>query len=137
MRKETVTCENLFTGEEETVDLYFHLTEAELTLLDLSANNKYSSYKEGDQHTNEENIVMFQKLISAAYGKKTENGQFIKNDEIRDAFLCSPAFSAFLTKMINGEIKIDEFILGCLPKSISKRMTIADGKPVIKQDVSK
>lgn len=131
MIKETVTCENIFTGEEETVDLYFHLTEAELTLLDLSANNKYSKYKEDNAYSNEENIKMFQKLISTAYGEKTEKGQFIKNDEIRDAFLCSPAFSAFLTKMINGEINLNEFILGCLPKSISKKMSIVDGKPVV------
>lgn len=131
MIKETVTCENIFTGEEETVDLYFHLTEAELTLLDLSANNKYSKYKEDNTYSNEENIKMFQKLISTAYGEKTEKGQFIKNDEIRDAFLCSSAFSAFLTKMINGEINLNEFILGCLPKSISKKMSIVDGKPVI------
>lgn len=131
MRKETVTCEDIFTGEEKTVDLYFHLTEAELTLLDLSANNRYSLYKEGDAHSNEENIKMFEKLISTAYGKKTDNGQFIKNDEIRDSFLCSPEYSAFLMKMIKGDVKVDEFILGCLPKSISKRMTIVDGKPVV------
>lgn len=131
MIKETVTCENIFTGEEETVDLYFHLTEAELTLLDLSSNNKYSSYKEGTNYSNEENIKMFQKLISTAYGEKTEKGQFVKNDEIRDAFLCSPAFSVFLTKIVNGEININEFILGCLPKNISKKMSIVDGKPVI------
>ena len=132
MRKETVTCEKLFTGEEETVDLYFHLTEAELTLLNIASNEKYSSYKENDpRYTNEQNVKLFTKLISTAYGQKTENGQFIKNDEIRDTFLCSPAFSAFLSKFISGEIKVDEFVLDCLPRSVSKRMKIVNGKPVI------
>lgn len=128
----TVECEDVFTGEEKKVDLYFHLTEAELTLLDLSANNKYSLFKEGDVRSNEENVKLFQKLIASAYGKRTESGQFIKNDEIRDSFLCSPEYSEFLTKIISGEIKVDDFIIGCLPKKVSKRLTIVDGKPVIK-----
>ena len=134
MIKETVKCENLFTGEEETVDLYFHLTEAELTLLDLANNNKYSSIKEKDLENIKagDQIELFGKLLSKAYGKKTENGAFIKNDEIRDEFLCSPAFSALLTKFTTGELKVEDFVLGCLPKGVSSKLSIVDGKPVLK-----
>ena len=133
MIKETVTCEDLFTGEEKTVDLYFHLTEAELTLLDFANKNKFSTFKDkGAENVNEADIELFGKLISKAYGKKTDNGQFIKNDEIRDAFLCSPEFSALMDKFITGEIDITKFVLGCFPKKVSSKMQIGpDGKPVV------
>lgn len=132
---EKVTCENLFTGEEEEVELYFHLTEAELTMLDLASNNKYSSFKEEDpKNTMKNNIELFEKVIAKAIGKKTENGDFIKNDQIRDSFLCSPAYSAFLTKIVSGEIKIEDFIIGCLPRAVARQIEIKDGKPVVKTE---
>lgn len=131
---EKVKCENLFTGEEEEITLYFHLTEAELTMLNLSSNNRLASFKEDDpKNTLEENIKLFEKIIAKAIGRRDEFGNFIKNDQIRDSFLCSPAYAAFLSKLISGEIKIEDFILGCLPRSISRQMEIKDGKPVIKK----
>lgn len=134
MIKYTVECDDLFTGEKRKSDLYFHLTEAELTMLNLSANNKYSTFNENTNMTNEEQIKLFEKLISKAYGEKDEKGRFIKNDNIRDAFLCSPEYSEFLSQLISDEVKIGEFIIGCLPKEISSKLSIdKDGKPVINQ----
>ena len=130
-----VKCENLFTGEEEEVELFFHLTEAELTMLDFANKNKYSTFKENDpKNTVKENIELFEKILEKAIGKKSDNGDFIKNDQIRDSFLCSPAYSAFLGKLISGEIKIEDFILGCLPRSVSRQIEIKDGKPVVKTE---
>lgn len=130
---EKVKCENVFTGEEEEVELYFHLTEAELMTLNIAHNGKFSNYKEDDpRNTVENNIKLFEEIIKKAIGKKDEFGNFIKNDGIRDAFLCSPAYSAFLSKLINGEIKIEEFILGCLPRNVARQIEIKDGKPVVK-----
>lgn len=130
-----VKCENLFTGEEEEVELFFHLTEAELTMLDFANKNKYSTFKENDpKNTVKENIELFEKILEKAIGKKSDNGDFIKNDQIRDSFLCSPAYSVFLGKLISGEIKIEEFILGCLPRSVSRQIEIKDGKPVVKTE---
>ncbi|MBP5597488.1 MAG: hypothetical protein J6Y02_19105 [Pseudobutyrivibrio sp.] len=125
MIKETVTCRNLFTEEEETVDLYFHLTEAEITMLNLSTNGKYASFNE-EQAGSDEKVKMFETIISKAIGKKTDDGQFIKNDTIRDSFLCSPAYSALLMKFINGEEDINKFILGCLPRDISRKIEVKE-----------
>ena len=130
---EKVKCENLFTGEEEEVTLYFHLTEAELTMFNFENNNRLASFKEDDpRNTPEENIKLFEKIISKAIGKKDEFGNFIKNDQIRDSFLCSPAYSVLLGKFISGEIDIVNFVLGCLPRAVSRQIEIKDGKPVIK-----
>lgn len=137
MVKYTIECEDIFTGEPTTVDLYFHLTEAELTLLDLAHNRKYTSYKQPSEKEDivESDIILFQKLVEAAYGQKADNGMFIKDETAKKAFLCSPAYSELLKKMINGEISISSFIVGCLPKNVQSKMTVKeDGTIDIKQN---
>ena len=129
-----VECENLFTDQNEKHDLYFHLTEAEIATLNIAADNQYMAYKEGEV-SNKKNIELFEKLIEKAYGQKTPDGKFIKDEEEKKAFLCSPAYSAFLMKFINEEISINDFVLGCLPKSVSKKINIGtDGKVSIKEE---
>lgn len=127
MKKVTVTCENVFTGEEETVDLYFHLTQAELTMLNLSMNGKFENYNENKETISpEENVKMFEALLEKAYGQKTADGLFIKDETAKKAFLCSPAYSALLMKLINGEENVFEFIIACLPKEIASKMSITE-----------
>ncbi len=134
MVHEQVVCENIFTGEDETIDLYFHLTEAELTMLNLGLNQQYSNYDENKNHDAKEQIYLFEKLIEKAYGQRTPDGQFVKDETKTKAFLCSPAYSEFLKKFINEEIKVQDFILGCMPKKISKQIDIKpDGKVAIKE----
>ena len=126
MLKVTVKCEDLFTEEEKTVDLYFHLTEAELVSLNLVENNKFTNYKQNTNEVGSQEIVLFEKLIGKAYGKRTADGKFIKNDEIRDEFLCSPEYSALLTKMSTGELSVQQFVAGCFPKSVQSKIKITD-----------
>lgn len=128
-----IECENVFTEKPEKVDLYFHLTEAELTMLNLGTNEAYSKFTDEGTGSSQK-VEMFQKLIKLAYGQKADNGQFVKNETARDAFLCSPAYSVFLMKIITGEINVQEFILGCMPKNISKKVQIdSDGKVSMKE----
>lgn len=124
MRKETVTCKNLFTEEEETHDLYFHLTEAEITMLNAATDNKIFDFDKVE--SSEEKVALFEKIISKAYGQKTADGKFIKDDIARKEFLCSPQYSALLMKFLKGEEKIEEFILGCLPRDISRQIKLND-----------
>lgn len=127
MIKVTVECEDLFTEEQKKVDLYFHLTEAELVSLNLTSNKGFSNYKNlSKEDVGKTEIVLFEKLIEKAYGQKTEDGQFIKDETARKAFLCSPEYSALLTKLSNGELSLNDFIMGCFPKNISSRIKIND-----------
>ena len=130
-----VTCENVFTDEPETVDLYFHLTEAELTMLNLAHNQQYSNYDENKKTDVKDQIYLFEKVIEKAYGQKTSDGQFIKDETATKAFLCSPAYSEFLKKFINEEINVSDFILGCLPKKIAKQINVQpNGKVTVNAD---
>ena len=130
-----VTCENVFTDEPETIDLYFHLTEAELTMLNLAHNQQYSNYDETKKTDVKDQIYLFEKVIEKAYGQKTADGQFIKDEIATKAFLCSPAYSEFLKKFINEEINVQDFILGCLPKKIAKQISVQpNGKVTVNAD---
>ena len=44
MIKISVTCPNLFTEKDETIDLYFHLTEAEITMINVASNGKFENF---------------------------------------------------------------------------------------------
>lgn len=132
MVHEQVTCPNVFTDEEETIDLYFHLTEAELTMLNLANNEQYTDANVTNT-SNANQIYLFEQVLKKAYGQRTPDGQFIKDETKTKAFLCSPAYSAFLMKFINEEINVQDFILGCLPKNVSKKIDIKDGKVSVKQ----
>lgn len=130
-----VTCNNVFTDEPETIDLYFHLTEAELTMLNLANDLQYSNFDvnnvEAKSAANQ--IYLFEQILKKAYGQRTPDGQFVKDETKTKAFLCSPAYSEFLKKFINEEIDVQEFIKGCLPNNISKQIEIKDGKVSVKQ----
>ena len=128
-----IEVEDLFTETKKKSDLYFHLTEAELTMLDLANNSSFTNYDD-ETAAAAQKVALFEKIVSKAYGQRAENGQFIKNDNIRDSFLCSPEYSAFLMKLISGEIKVEDFILGCLPREVSRRMDISNGKVSVKEE---
>lgn len=135
MRKETITYED-FDGEERTKDLYFHLTEAEITLLNLTEYGRFSKFKDQKdiQEDVPKSIDLFQKLIEKAYGQRLDDGTFIKDDNAKKAFLCSPEYSALLMKFINQEINVGDFIIGCLPKKIANKITLnSDGTVTIKE----
>ena len=125
MIKITVKCNDLFTDEEKTTDLYFHLTEAELVTLNITSNKAFSNYKGiNKEEAGAEEIDLFEKLISKAYGQRTADGLFIKDETAKKAFLCSPEYSALLEKIAANEITLQDFVLGCFPKEISKKIKI-------------
>ena len=122
-----VKCEDLFTEEIVEKTLYFHLTEAELVSLNLSENKRYSDYKNTDsKEVGKNEIELFEKLIEKAYGQRTDDGRFIKDEVDRKAFLCSPEYSALLTMLTNGELNLQEFIISMFPKDISKKIKFDD-----------
>ena len=131
MVKETITYED-FDGSMKTTDLYFHLTEAEITLLNIKNNNRFNNINKDSVSSIPvaDQVELFEKIIEKAYGQKLADGTFVKDDTARKAFLCSPAYSAFLMKFISGEIDAQKFILSCFSKSISKRIEINENGEV-------
>ena len=118
-----------FDGENIEENVYLHLTKAEFLKLDL----KYSDYgglinylrklltdlKDGDPFM-KPLVTMLETLILAAYGRKTEDGRFIKKmygQPLADEFETSEAYSQLLISLLSEEglNDIEPLILGILP----------------------
>ena len=105
-----------FNGKERTEDYYFNLTRAEVTELDLSAYGGLTSMlmRLLDEKRTEEIIKIFKRIILTSVGQKSMDGRrFIKNDEIRDDFYQTEAYSQLFCELIKNENDaIGQFIKG-------------------------
>lgn len=101
-----------------TEDFYFNLTQAEVTELELSVDgglvemiNRIIAAKDGKQI-----IGLFKDIILRAYGEKSPDGRkFIKNQEIRDAFAQTQAYSDLFMELATDAKKASDFVNAIVP----------------------
>ncbi len=124
MYKKTVTFEN-FEGEKVTRDLYFNLTKAEITKLQLSYKGGFDKYVESiihplDGEPDPQKIMdVFEMLILKSYGVRTEDGGFIKTKEKAQAFVTTEAYSELFMELLTNEKAQTDFFMGIMPKDIA------------------
>ena len=114
-----------FLGEEREETLRFNLTEIEMQNLstdELVFNPALLAAiaKEKDAMAM---YKVIQKLILHAYGELSEDGRvFRKNDQIRNDFANSMAYSEFLTQVLSSDTMITNFMLGVFPAKIAEEI---------------
>ena len=109
---------NDYNGVERTEKFYFNLTEAEVTELELSAEggfvemiNRIVAAKNGRQI-----IDTFKEVIRKSYGEKSPDGRrFIKNQEVRDAFVQTEAYSQLFMELATNAQAASDFVAGIIP----------------------
>lgn len=117
MLKKTITFED-YNGNERTEDYYFNLTQAEVTEMELSVEGglvemirRIVAAQDGKQI-----IATFKDLILRAYGKKSPDGRrFIKNQEIRDDFAQTEAYSKLFMELATDADAASAFVKGIIP----------------------
>lgn len=117
MLKKTITYTD-YNGIERTEDFYFNLNKAEILEMELSTEG-------GLQQTIEKIIAAqdmpalskyFKDIILMSYGEKSPDGKrFIKNQEIRDAFAQTEAFSELYVELATDDVAAADFINGVIP----------------------
>lgn len=118
MIKKTITYQD-FNGESHTEDFYFHLNEVEITELQFSKDGGLDKMLERivNEQDNREIVAFFKELLIKSVGKKSPDGKlFVKNDEIRDAFIQSPAYPKLFMDMANSAESATVFVNGIIPK---------------------
>lgn len=114
-----------YNGTERKETLYFNLTEAEIAEMQLSTTGGLDEMIRNmvEAQDGPALIKMFKELLLKSYGVKSADGRrFIKNDELRDEFMQTEAFSdLFMELAFNAEAG-SEFVMGILPEKISKQM---------------
>ena len=117
MLKRSITYTD-YNGGTRTEDFYFNLTQAEVTEMELSVDgglvemiNRIVAAQDGKQI-----IATFKDIILRAYGEKSPDGKrFIKNQELRDAFAQTEAYSILFMELATNADAAAAFVHGIVP----------------------
>lgn len=117
MVKETITYTD-YNGVEHTEEFYFNLTQAEVAEMELSVDGGLS--KQIEDIVKEQNpgkiLSSFKKLILLSYGVKSEDGKrFVKNDQLREEFSQTEAYSVLFMKLASDSDAASNFVNGIMP----------------------
>lgn len=124
MLKKTVTYEN-FDGDQVTDTLFFHLSKAELVMMEHSMDGGLSRYIQNliDKGDGKTIMETFTKLLLDSYGEKTEDGKgFVKTPEVRQRFASSEAYSTIFMELATDADAAAEFINGIIPAGLEQEM---------------
>lgn len=114
-----------YNGKEREEDFYFNLNKAELTEMEFSQDGGLTGLIERvvKEQDNKEIIKIFKELVLKAYGVKSDDGRrFIKNDEVRDSFAQTEAYSELFMELATDADAAAAFINGITPAT-SKQAT--------------
>ena len=136
MLKKTITYED-FDGNTRTEDFYFNLTKAELLELEVGAGEggiREKLLAIVAANNGEEIIENFKKIILLAYGEKSADGKrFVKNQEIRESFAATEAYSELFFSLATDANVAAEFMRGIIPAKLleegAEQLTIPEDKP--------
>jgi hypothetical protein len=125
MLKKSITYED-YNGETVTEDFFFHLSKAELVELEMShegglseAMKKIVAAEDGKSI-----IAEFKNIILTAYGVRSEDGRrFIKNQQLREEFASTEAYSTLFMELVTDADAASEFINGIVPQGLAEEAT--------------
>lgn len=118
MYKETVTYKD-YNGVERTEDFLFDLSEAELVEMNFEEHGRLQEKFDAIIKAKDVRTIMgvFKELLMKAYGVKSLDGRkFVKNQEVLDDFIQSPAYSILYMKYATDDVAAAAFIKGVLPE---------------------
>jgi hypothetical protein len=133
--KKTITYED-FNGETVSEDFFFHLSKAELVELEVSHQGGLSAALQRIVAAEDGKgiIAEFKNIILSAYGKKSEDGKrFVKNQQLREEFESSEAYSSLFIELVTDTDAAIEFINGVIPSGMAEevaKVAAVDLKPV-------
>lgn len=123
MLKKTITYKDPFNDEEISEEFHFHLSKAEIVELEMSEEGGLSAALKRIIETKDGKRIMaeFKNIILNSYGKRSPDGKyFIKNQQLRDEFESSEAYSALFMELVTDSGAATEFVNGIIPKGLQE-----------------
>lgn len=117
MLKKTIAYTD-FDGNERKEDFYFNLTKAEVAEMEHSETGGLSKIlrKIIDEQDNKKIVAIFKDLILKAYGEKSPDGKrFVKNQELRDSFMQTEAYSELFMELAGNAEAAAAFVNAITP----------------------
>lgn len=124
MLKKTIKFSDL-DGNEVTEEFYFRLNKAEIAEMELSHEGSFSAYLKTiiESQDGGKIIAAFKQILLASVGRRSEDGRrFIKNQEIRDDFEQSEAYSELFMELVTNADAASAFIRGIVPSDLQKEV---------------
>lgn len=109
-----------YNGVERTEKFYFNLTQAELLEMELSTPDGLEKELRAiiDSNDNRALINKVKEFMLKAYGVKSDDGKrLVKNEEVRDAFCQSEAYSKILMELLTDEKACAAFFNSIVPST--------------------
>ena len=112
-----------YNGITKTEDFYFNLSKVELADMQMSSEGSLDEIIDRITKAQETPLIWkyFKKLMLAAYGEKTSDGRFVKNDEILAKFQSTVAFSEIAMLFATNDKEASDFVNGILPKEVAEQ----------------
>lgn len=133
MIKKTVTYTD-YNDEERTESFYFHYTEAEILDMEMSEEGSFTDRIQRIIDAKDKTALMklIKKFVIDAYGVKSEDGKrFMKNDDLKTAFVECPAYSDIFMEMVTNDEVAAEFVNGVIPNTMKDRVAkLSAGKSI-------
>ena len=117
MLKKTMTYTD-YDGIERTEDFYFNLTKAEVAEMEMTHTGGMEKMlrKIVAEKDSKRIVEIFKDLILRAYGEKSADGKrFVKNQELRDFFAQTEAYSDLFMELATDAEAAAAFVNGILP----------------------
>lgn len=114
-----------YDGNTREEDFYFYLSKAELMEMQLEVKGGLTEYikKIVAEQDVPKIVKYFKELILKSYGEKSADGKhFVKNDEIREAFTQTEAFSNLYVELATDASKGAAFINSIIPADLAKEV---------------
>lgn len=128
MIKKTITF-NDYNGVERKEDFYFNLSKFEVMKMEMGKKGGLAEYIQSIVAAQDAPsiIAIFEDLVLKAYGVKSADGrEFIKNDQVRDSFKQTEAYSIICMELATDADAAAKFINGIVPADLSAEMKKAE-----------
>lgn len=114
-----------YNGVERTEDFYFNLNKAEIMEMQLTTVGGLDAYLKKIVSAQDMPTLMriFKDLVLKSYGVKSDDGRrFIKNDQLREEFEQTEAYSILYMELSTDAEAAAAFVNGIIPADVAKQL---------------
>ena len=120
-----------YKSVEHTKNLYFNISKAELTEMELSTTGGYGEMLQGivaaEEHT--KLVPIIKDIIFKSYGEKSADGKrFMKSPELSTAFSQTEAYSELFMEIATDADASAAFVNGIIPTDVQQKVEEATKK---------